>query len=159
MDDLPVEVQLKEAVRAVEACIAGDIDALSGRAQQEAVVALQRLQSLVSAAHAKAVSPWDASAVWADDRSRSGPARLARDAACAPASARRVVRRARALRSMPLTRAAFEDGSLSADHVDVLCRANHAPLEALFARDEAVLVGHARTMHYDDLVRLVDHWR
>ncbi|HEX2575549.1 MAG TPA: DUF222 domain-containing protein [Aquihabitans sp.] len=59
---------------------------------------------------------------------------------------------------MPLTRAAFEAGELSVDHVDVLCSANRPPLEALFARDEALLVSYAKELGYDDFQRVVRHW-
>ncbi|HEX2575252.1 MAG TPA: hypothetical protein VHK88_02820 [Aquihabitans sp.] len=59
---------------------------------------------------------------------------------------------------MPLTRAAFEAGELSVDHVDLLCGANRPPLEALFARDEALLVSYAKELGYDDVQRVVRHW-
>ena len=85
--------------------------------------------------------------------------RLARDARCAPAAARAEVRRARKLRSMPLTLVAFEEGRLSVDHVDVLCAANHDPVTELFARDEARLVAEGEALAFDDFCRVVAHWR
>ena len=125
----------------VAAAIDGLLDsmdpaALDDASLHETVVALQGLTARLAAARARVVSVWDARTVWAQDRSRSGPARLARDARCAPATARAEVRRARKLRSMPRTRESFEAGRLSVDHVEVLCAANHVPVEALFARDE-----------------------
>ena len=117
-----------------------DPGAFDDEALHETVVELERLSSRFAAVQAQFVSVWDARCIWADDRSKATGVRLARDARCAPASARAEVRRARKLRTMPSTVGAFASGDLSVDHADVLCAANHDPVTALFARDEAVLV-------------------
>jgi hypothetical protein len=154
------DYRMAEQVDAViEELLEVDLDALDDAALHEVVVRLERQASRFAAAQARLLSAWDARGIWAADRSRSPSARLARDAACSPAHAGREVRRARKLRTMPATRAAFEAGELSTDHVDVLAAANHEPLQALFARDEELLVGHARALSFDDFVRLVRHWR
>ncbi|HEX2578510.1 MAG TPA: DUF222 domain-containing protein [Aquihabitans sp.] len=143
---------------AIERSLEQDVDGLDDASLHDLVVERQQLVSLLVASTAGPLAAWDARCVWAADRSRSGGARLARDAGCSPATARRDVRRARRLRTMPLTRAAFEAGKLSVDHVDVLCGANRPPLEALFARDEALLVSYAKELGYDDFQRVVRHW-
>ncbi|HEX2577633.1 MAG TPA: DUF222 domain-containing protein [Aquihabitans sp.] len=143
---------------AIERLLEVDGDQLDDASLHELVVVEARLGSRFAAARARRLSTWDARCVWANDRSRSPAARLARDAGCSPATAGRDVRRARRLRTMPLTRAAFEAGELSVDHVDILCGANRPPLEALFARDEALLVSYAKELGYDDLQRVVRHW-
>ncbi|HEX2577817.1 MAG TPA: DUF222 domain-containing protein [Aquihabitans sp.] len=147
-----------ELCEAIERVLEEDADGLDDASLHDLVVAEAQVLSLLAARHARSLSTWDARCVWANDRSRSPGARLARDAACSPATARRDVRRARRLRTMPLTRAAFEAGELSADHVDLLCGANRPPLEALFTRDEALLVAYAKELGYDDLQRVVAHW-
>jgi len=136
-----------------------DPDGLDDESLHDAVVEAERLSSRLAAVRARLVSSWDSRCVWAGDRSRSAGARLARDAHCAPATARAEVRRARKLRSMPLTRAAFDAGKLSTDHVDTLCAANHEPVCELFARDEALLVEEGCRLRFDDFHRLVQHWR
>ncbi|HEX2577592.1 MAG TPA: DUF222 domain-containing protein, partial [Aquihabitans sp.] len=146
------------AREAIERMLEQDLDGLDDASLHDIVVERQRLVSLLIAGAARSTSMWDARCVWAADRSRSAGARLARDAACSPATARRDVRRARRLRTMPLTRAAFEEGELSVDHVDLLCGVNRPPLEALFTRDEALLVSYAEELAYDDFQRVVKHW-
>lgn len=148
-----------QVAAAVDRLLTVDPAALDDASLQDAVVALQRLDARFAAARSRVVSVWDARGVWAQDRSRSGAARLARDARCAPVRAGAEVRRARKLRTMPLTREAFGAGRLSIDAVDLLCAANHAPLEALFARDEAMLVARGEELHFDDFRRVIGHWR
>lgn len=100
----------------------------------------------------------DARRLWADDGSRSAGARLARDACCAPETGKDVLKRARKLRTMPLTTNQHGNGVLSTDHVDVLARANRPDIAHLFARDEAMLVGYADTLTFDQFHRAVRHW-
>ncbi len=60
---------------------------------------------------------------------------------------------------MPLTRNAFLDGRLSADHADTLCAANQPEFAALFARDEALLVDKALTMDFRRFQRCGTYWK
>ncbi len=148
-------MQVAAAIDALLATEPGDLDDAS---LHEVVVEMARLEARLAAARARFVSVWDARTVWAQDRSRSGAARLAREARCAPERAGAEVRRARRLRTMPLTRAAFEAGELSIDAVDALCRANRPPNEAAFAEGEAHLVESGRQLHHDDFARIVKQW-
>ena len=143
----------------IEELLGVDPGGLDDASLHDAVVTVERLTSRLAAARARLVSHWDARCVWAADRSRSAGACLARDVHCAPSTARAEVRRARKLRAMPGTRAAFESGELSMDHVDALCAVNHEPLCELFARDEALLVEEGRRLTFDDFHRVVQHWR
>lgn len=143
----------------IDALLAVDPGTLDDATLHDTVVDLQRLSSRLTAARARLVANWDARRIWADDGSKAAGARLARDARCAPQTARAEVRRARQLRTMALTATAFAAGELSADHVDALCAANHEPLTALFARDEALLVGHGRCLGFDHFHRAVAYWR
>ncbi len=154
--DQGVEGGLAEAI---DELLTVDVAGLDDEALHEAVVGLQRQSSRLAAARARVVSQWDARRVWAADGSRSAGARLARDARCAPVTARAEVRRARRLRTIPVTRDAFASGDLSVDHVDVLAGVNHKPYEELLARDEALLVGHAKTLRFSHFCRAVKYWR
>lgn len=144
---------------AIDELLGQDPEALDDEALQVAVVALERLSSRFAAARARFTSVWDSRTVWAGDGSRAAGVRLARDARCSPVTGRAEVRRARALRSMPLVRAAFEAGEISTDHVDVLIKANHDPITTQFAHGEAMLVEQAQTLDFDLFERFVKHWR
>ena len=69
------------------------------------------------------------------------------------------VRRARKLRTMPVTAAAFAAGGLSVDYVDLLARANTGDRRPLFARDEQLLVNLVSPMRYSTAKRTVAYWR
>jgi hypothetical protein len=73
-------------------------------------------------------------------------------------SAKVEVGRARKLRSMPATAAAFGEGRLSVDQVELLCRANQAPIREVFARDEQLLISELAGLSLAEGVRLVDYW-
>ena len=118
-----------------------------------------RLLSSVSALATEVVAEWDAQRVWEDDGSKSAGCRLGRDAGCDAETTKTIVWRGRRLRTMPLTLEAYRSGSLSTDHVDVLCRANRPEVASLFARDERTLVEPAATLTFDDFKIAVSHWR
>ncbi len=126
---------------------------------QALVVELERESSRLAAVRALVLSVWDSRGVWRSDRSKSASSRLARDAGCARAHARSEVGRARELRTMPASAAALASGDLSVDHIDVLARANHGLLTALFVKGEQELVDDGIGMRFDDFVRLVDYWK
>ena len=69
------------------------------------------------------------------------------------------VRRARKLRTMPVTAAAFAAGGLSVDYVDLLIRANTGAVRSWFARDEQLLVNLIGPMRYSTAKRTVAYWR
>jgi hypothetical protein len=60
---------------------------------------------------------------------------------------------------MPHTAAAVAAGALSADHVDLLGRANHGARAAVFAEHEATLVEQCQLLRFAPACRAVDYWR
>jgi len=68
------------------------------------------------------------------------------------------VRLARRLRTMPVTAAALAAGDISGDHAERLARANRPGLEAAFARDEELLVGHATRLSWAEFNRALAYW-
>ena len=110
------------------------------------------------AEQAKLVSEWDARKLWASDGSRSCSAHYARETGLSPDDAKRIVFRAKRLRWMPLTVAAFENGSLSSSRVDLLARARCSKVGGLFARDEADLVDQVTKLSFSDALRAVRYW-
>ncbi|MCU1496385.1 MAG: hypothetical protein JWM47_338 [Acidimicrobiales bacterium] len=144
---------------AIDELLTLDPDGLDDASLHDLVVGLQRVSDRLAAVRARFVSAWDGRGIWAQDGSKAPGARLARDARCAPATACREVKRARKLRTMPATTAAFAEGSLSMDHVDQLAAANCDKVAALFARDEQVLVREGQRLGFDNFHRLMAHWR
>jgi Domain of unknown function (DUF222) len=145
--------------RAIDGLLALDPDTLTDTELHEVVVGLQLQAHRLAAARAKLTAAWDGRQIWADDGSRSPGHRLAREATMSVASAKREVRRARALRTMPATAAAVAAGDLSPGHVDLLARANDGRRRELFADHESVLVERCKRLRFADAVKLVEYWR
>jgi hypothetical protein len=121
---------------------------------------LDAVRSRAEAAMARAVAVWDARKVWADDGATSASAWLAHRCGLSRSSAAVLVRTARRLRSMPLTRAASEAGGLCFAKAVLLASAAHRSdtTLAVFARDEQVLVDHARRLTVDQTALMLHHW-
>lgn len=150
---------LEALTKAVDELLAVDVQALTDSEVHALAVGITRLSSRLAAAGAKAIDSWDARRTWAEDGSKSAGARLARDCGLDPETGKAEVRRARKLRTMPVTSAAFADGSLSVDYVDLLARANSGDARALFSRDEQLLADLIRPMRHADAKKTVAYWR
>ncbi len=135
-----------------------DAAALTDDELSELVVALHTESARLDAARTSLTGVWDARGVWDHDGAKSGAAWIAHRTHCPRGVADGEVRLARRLRSMPATTAALEAGSISADHARRLARANRPGLEEPFARDEELLVGHAKEMCWADFTRALAYW-
>ena len=152
----PVINELKGAVAELFGLCPADLPDV---ASTVTVVELVKLTSVLDAATAAFVGPWDANGSWADDGSRTPAARLARDTGVSHGSAKGLLCRARALRTMPATRNAFQAGELSTDRVDVLVGANAPARAALFAESENDRVADAMNLEsFKDFVRVTRYW-
>ena len=145
--------------QAIDQLLSTDPGSLDDGELHGTVIELECLDSLCAAARARYVGEWDQRRLWSSDGSKSASARLARETRCAPETARLELRRARKLRTMPLTSKAFEHGDITADHVDVIARANRAPITEQFTDGETTLVDAARHEDDFDLFRtIVQQW-
>ncbi|HUZ09262.1 MAG TPA: DUF222 domain-containing protein, partial [Acidimicrobiales bacterium] len=72
--------------------------------------------------------------------------------------ARARVRRGRALRHLGVCAEAWSNGELTAAHVDVIAGLRSAVTQEALARDEAMLVGHARTLGFEHFTRAATYW-
>jgi hypothetical protein len=123
----------------------------------DALVGVMRADTALGSVSAGLAGEADARKVWADDGSKSCSGWLGLQAGRPVGECRSLVRRARRLRHMPVTAAAHGAGQISVAHVERLIRAARVDLEA-FAADEQMLVGHARTLRFDDFCRAIDYW-
>ena len=120
---------------------------------------IEARRARLDAAAARVTQVWDAQQVWVDDGARTGAAWLRHHAGISSRRASAQIHVARDLRSMPSTAAAFEDGSLSFEKVQLLASARTNATAVLFDTFEETLVDAARTCVYDDLAKAVRHWK
>lgn len=156
---MAVAEPLERLTEALDSLSTVDVDALTGAQLDEQLVALLRLSHRLDAATYRLAARWETDLVWMDDGSKSADGRLSRAANTSTATARRVLCRARQLRAMPATEAALAAGEVSAEHVDLLAGANARQRGELFARDEKLLVDHAKELRYAQLGKVVAYWK
>lgn len=123
------------------------------------VVGLQRQSHRLAAVRAQVVSVWDGCGVWASDGSRSAAHRLSRETSTSVKTAKRELRYAAALRTMPHTASALAAGSLSTDHVELLSSANSGRRQLLFESHEETLVDQCTVLRFADAHRMVEYWK
>lgn len=122
------------------------------------VARLQRASSRLAAASAAVAGEWDERKAWRRDGHRSASSGLATISGADPRTARRALRRARAMRSMPSVAVAVLHGRLSVDHLDLLSRADQPWRHDTFRAHEDVLVREIEPLRWDDATRVVDYW-
>jgi Domain of unknown function (DUF222) len=115
---------------------------------------LARLEAFVTAATAQ----FDSSRSWAADGARTASAWLKVRCHLASHQARRQVRLGRAMRYLPETERAWSDGAITGAHAEAIASLRRPGLEEALARDEAILVGYAKTMPYSPFIRAVHYW-
>jgi hypothetical protein len=133
-----MECHVTDLRNAIDALQAIDPDSLGDEELSKLLVDLHAQSARLEAARVDLTGAWDA------HRPRG--------------AASGEVRLARRLRGMPATAAALAAGDISGDHADRLARANRPGLEAAFARDEELLVGHATELCWSDFARAVAYW-
>lgn len=150
---------LRRLVEALDDLNTLDLDAVADAELHELAVGLARCRCRLLAATTRTVGVWEQRGTWRSDGSRAPWARLARESNLSTGEARSVVRRARALRSMPAVQRSLADGDVSGGHVDLLATACNNPLRtAAFASDEAWLLEQCRTLRFADAKQLVHYW-
>jgi len=125
----------------------------------EAVVALHgqlaRLEGYVTAA----VAALDAARAWEAEGAQSAAAWLSTRCGLPRAAARRRVRLGRELRELPACEAAWLDGEITAAQVAAIAGVRRPETEEALARDEELLVDHARSLRFAAFTRAVAYWR
>src|SRR5687767_14513652 len=150
-----------EAVAALRASVDAVVEADPAEATDEelveALVALHRERQRLEAAAARMAAVWDARLAWAGDGARSGAAWMAERCRVPRSEAGAHLHLARAVRELPAVEGAWAAGEINTCHARRLARAaRRAP--DLFARDEPVLVEHARTLRFPEFLRAVAYW-
>jgi len=119
---------------------------------------LERASRVLEAERSRRLAEFDRRRSFAADGYLSASAWFAHRHRASHASAAALVRRARTLEQMPLTREVLGAGEISADAVRLLASAREACPEA-FAETEQSLVEAARTMTFGELRNVTAYWR
>ncbi|MEA2900539.1 MAG: hypothetical protein QOH36_426 [Actinomycetota bacterium] len=146
---------VRSLVSAVDALCAADPSTL---ADGESLVALQRELERLQAVVTRATAAFDAGGSWAADGARSSAAWLTARCGLPVATARRRVRLGRDLRHMAKVEAAWLTGAIGEAQVAQLAEARTEVTAESFARDEEMLVDHAKQLPYRQFTRALAYW-
>ncbi|HXX88708.1 MAG TPA: DUF222 domain-containing protein [Acidimicrobiales bacterium] len=139
---------LDELVAADPACLA----------DAESVEELQRQLSRLEAVVARATSAFDERGDWAADGARNAVAWVATRCRIPKSHARRRLRLGRRVASLPLCQQAWLNGEVSGSHVELITAVSREATAEALERDQALLVGHARTLRFDLFARALRYW-
>jgi hypothetical protein len=156
-DACPVDAGSLDALTA-ELDRLGRVDP-SALADPESVVAAQRMLARAEALVTRITGAFDAAGTWAPDGARNATAWLAVRCRMPKAEARRQVRRARALYALPEVEHAWVNGDIGGSHLDVVASLRCPETEEALARDEALLVGQACRLRFDEFCRVAAYWK
>jgi len=149
---------LSQLSEAVDALVAVDPNGLTDAGLHELVVELVDLESRFALQRARLLAAWDGRKVWADDGSKAGWGRLARECHLSEQTAKHEMSAARQLASMPNTVSVVEAGKLSMCQARLLRWANQPAIAEVFAAQERFLIDMIQGMRLPDAKRAVDYW-
>ncbi len=143
----------------VDEALGLDPDTLGDVELTAALDAIRRAEARLAAARARLVAAADARRTFAASGHLNAASWLADRNHSPMGDAHADVRLARRLPGMPVTRAAFEAGDITARHAHVLAGLAAPATAGAFAEAEEFLVGQARTMRWADFTRAMAYWR
>ena len=135
-----------------------DPDTLSDDELGEALVGLHREEARLAALRCRLTAAFEARGGHLVDGSRTAAAWVARRTRLPGEQCRAEARLGRRLRHMPVTAEAFAAGEISLAHVRRLAVLAEGRTAELFTRDEALLVGDAKTLRWVEFCRAVAYW-
>jgi hypothetical protein len=138
-----------------------DPASLSGEELGEALVRLHRAEARLAAARCQLIRAFDVQGTWRADGSKTAAAWLARKCRASIAGMRARCLLARRLRHMPATRDALAAGEITEGHAEMLADLSGSPRKAVssgFGDVEDELVGHAKTLGFDEFQTAVRYW-
>ena len=120
---------------------------------------LHRQLARLEAATTRATAAFDAGDAWEADGARSAARWIATTCHLPLPTARRRVHLGRELRHMPLAEAAWLAGDIGEAQVGLLARSRTDATAEAFARDEEMLVAHAKALRFHQYARVLAYWR
>ena len=127
-------------------------------ADTESIEALFGQLTRLDAFTTRATAAFDTAGNWVPSGARNAVAWLTARCRLPKSQARRLVRRGREIRHLPVVAEAWSSGAIAAPQVDVMAGLRSDATEEALARDEETLVGQARTLPYQAFVRVASYW-
>ncbi len=127
-------------------------------ADRDSMVCLVRQLSRLESVTTNAANAFEASGEWGLDGAKTAGAWLARRCRLPRAMGRRLVRRGRSLRNLPVVAQAFAEGQITSAHLDLVASVRRECTQEALARDEALLVKQARRLPFEHFTRAVAYW-
>jgi hypothetical protein len=106
----------------------------------------------------RATASFDTAGNWVPSGARNAVAWLTARCRLPKSSARRIVRRGREIRHLPVVDEAWAKGDIAAAQVDVMAGLRSDATEEALARDEETLVDQARALPYQTFVKVAAYW-
>src|SRR5579871_1181808 len=119
-------------------------------ADADSLIALERELNRLEAFVTSVVGAFDMSEFWALDGARNASTWIATRCRLPKGEARAQVRRARAVRELEATGAAWATGEITSAHVDAIGAMRRPATSEALGRDESMLVQHARDLSFRD---------
>jgi len=131
----------------------------SSLADTDSIERLLREHARIEAIVTRATAAFDVSGNWVADGARTAAAWLVARCRLPKAQAKRLIRRGRELRHLPVVAESWAQGTITAAQVDVMTPLRSPATEEALARDEALLVEQAITLPYRSFVRAAGYWK
>lgn len=149
-------MELDALSRAIDDLLEGDARRFG---DAESVVALQTQLNRLEAVVTAAAAAFDASGDWALDGAQSCTQWLATKTHLPKRAARRRLRIGARLRHLPRVESSWQVGKINEAQVDVITALDGPRTAESLRRDEAMLVGQAEKLRFEDLARVLAYWR
>ncbi len=120
--------------------------------------ALERQHSRLEGFISKVAEEFDTWGEWSTDGAKSAASWISVSANVPISTARRQLKRGRALRQLPILSEAYSKGEVGTAHVDDIVAKKNARTEDALQRDEALLVEQATKLPYGDFTRVLAYW-
>jgi len=144
--------QLREAIDSLFA------DGPAACADPSSMVALQTELNRMEAFVTAATGAFDVEGAWSTDGARTAAAWISTKCRLPQGPVRRRVNEARALRLLPRTAGAFQEGSIASEHVRVITRLHKGATEEPVEQGEDLLIKQAKKLRFSEFVRAVAYF-
>ena len=130
----------------------------SAYGDEQSLTVLYRELARLDAYVTRSTAAFDAAKGFGADGARSAASWLAKRCRVPRGYARKLVRRGRELRDLPVAAQAWLAGEITGSHIDVIATCRREGTAEAIERDEELLVDHARTLGFDSFARAVAYW-
>jgi hypothetical protein len=148
-------MSIEALVEAIDELIAEEA---SGHCDAASIKCLVRQLTRLESVTTSAVAAFDTSGDWGINGAKTAAAWVSTVCHLPRPAGRRMVRRGRHLRHLPVVAQAFEEGEISSAHVDAVAVLRRSGTEEALARDEAMLVKQAKRLRFEQFARAAAYW-